>query len=145
MSSFIVRAAIYVRVSTEEQAEHGISIPAQKSRLISYCKTQGWEIYDFFIDSGYSGKNLERPAMQRLIEDARNRKFNTALVLKLDRLSRRQKDVLCLLEDIFEPNNIGFKSATESFDTTTPFGKAALGMMAVFTQLERETIIERIR
>jgi len=138
-------AACYIRVSTDEQTEQGISIPAQKSRLLAYCQARGWEIYGFYIDDGYSGKDLDRPAMQRLIGDAAAKKFNTALVLKLDRLSRRQKDVLYLLEDIFEPGGVGFKSVTESFDTTTPFGKAALGMMAVFAQLERETIVERVR
>ncbi|HBC94326.1 MAG TPA: hypothetical protein DCZ10_15865 [Pelotomaculum sp.] len=137
--------AIYIRVSTDEQAEQGISIPAQKSRLLAYCQSQGWEVFDFYVDDGYSGKDLERPAMQRLMTDAQDKKFNAALVLKLDRLSRRQKDVLYLLEDVFEPNEIGFKSATETFDTTTPFGKAAIGMMAVFAQLERETIVERVR
>jgi len=137
--------AIYVRVSTDEQAEQGISIPAQKSRLLAYCQAQGWEVYDFYIDDGYSGKDLERPAMQRLIEDATAKKFAAVLVLKLDRLSRRQKDVLYLLEDVFEPAGVGFKSATETFDTTSPFGKAAIGMMAVFAQLERETIVERVR
>jgi site-specific DNA recombinase len=138
-------AAAYIRVSTDEQAEQGVSLPAQKSRLISYCQAQGWELYDFYMDDGYSGKNLDRPAMQKLLEDAVAQKFNAILVIKLDRLSRRQKDVLYLLEDVFEPNGIGFKSATEPFDTTTPFGKAALGMMAVFAQLERETIVERVK
>lgn len=137
--------ACYIRVSTDEQAEQGISIPAQKSRLMAYCQARGWEVYDFYVDDGYSGKDLNRPAMQRLIDDAAAKKFNNVLVLKLDRLSRRQKDILLLLEDIFEPAGAGFKSVTESFDTTTPFGKAALGMMAVFAQLERETIVERVR
>ncbi len=137
--------AAYVRVSTEEQAEIGLSIPAQKSRLLAYCQSQGWEIYDFYVDDGYSGKDLERPAIKRLIEDTENKLVNFALVLKLDRISRRQKDVLYLLEDVFEPSGVGFKSVTESFDTTTSFGKAAIGMMAVFAQLERETIIERSR
>lgn len=138
-------AAAYIRVSTDEQAEQGISIPAQKSRLLAYCKSQGWEVFDFYIDDGYSGKNLDRPAIQRLIQDVEAKKVNNVLVLKLDRISRRQKDVLYLLEDVFDPNEVGFKSVTESFDTTTPFGKAALGMMAVFAQLERETIVERVR
>ncbi len=137
--------AAYVRVSTEEQAEMGLSIPAQKSRLLAYCQSQGWEIYDFYVDDGYSGKDLERPAIKRLIKDTENKVINIALVLKLDRISRRQKDVLYLLEDVFEPRGVGFKSVTESFDTTTSFGKAAIGMMAVFAQLERETIIERSR
>lgn len=138
-------AAAYLRVSTDEQAEHGISLDAQKQRLLAYCTAQGWELYDFFIDDGYSGKNLNRPAMERLIEEAQNKKFDYVVVFKLDRLSRRQKDVLYLLEDVFDDCGVGFKSVTEPFDTTTPFGKAALGMMAVFAQLERETIVERIK
>ncbi|MFZ5596450.1 MAG: recombinase family protein [Bacillota bacterium] len=140
-----LRVAAYIRVSTDEQAEHGISIPAQKSRLTAYCRAQGWSIHHFFIDDGYSGKDMERPAIRQLMAQAESRLFDIVLVLKLDRLSRRQKDILHLLEDIFEPNKIGFKSVTETFDTTTPFGKAALGMMAVFAQLERETIVERVR
>lgn len=140
-----MQVAAYIRVSTDEQAEQGISIPAQKSRLASYCKSQGWDIYKFYVDDGYSGKDLNRPDVQNMIEDAKGGFFKAVVVVKLDRLSRRQKDVLYLLEDVFEPNVIGFKSATEPFDTTTPFGKAALGMMAVFAQLERETIIERVK
>lgn len=140
-----MQVAIYIRVSTDDQAEQGISIPAQKSRLIAFCQAQGWDIYDFYIDDGYSGKDLDRPEIQRLINDAQEKKFESVCVLKLDRLSRRQKDILYLLEDVFDANGIGFKSVTESFDTSTPFGKAALGMMAVFAQLERETIIERVR
>lgn len=137
-------AAGYLRVSTEEQAEHGISIPAQKSRIIAYCQSQGWDLFDFYIDDGYSGKNLERPAMKKLITDANHKKFQVIVVIKLDRLSRSQKDVLYLLEDVFAPVQIGFKSVSEPFDTTIPFGKAAIGMMAVFAQLERETIVERV-
>lgn len=140
-----IKVAAYIRVSTDEQAEQGISMDAQKNRIVSYCHAQGWELYDFYQDDGWSGKNLDRPAMQRLLLHAKSQKFDNVVVIKLDRLSRRQKDVLYLLEDVFEPNKIGFKSVTEPFDTTTPFGKAAIGMMAVFAQLERETIVERIK
>ncbi|AIF51544.1 recombinase family protein [Pelosinus sp. UFO1] len=141
----IISAAGYLRVSTDEQAEHGVSLPSQKSRIIAYCQSQGWNLYDLYIDDGYSGKNLNRPAMQRLIADVKEQKIGAVIVIKLDRLSRRQKDVLYLLEDVFEPSFVGFKSVSEPFDTTTPFGKAAIGMMAVFAQLERETIVERVR
>jgi len=140
-----ISAAGYLRVSTDEQAEHGVSLPSQKSRIIAYCQSQGWHLHDLYIDDGYSGKNLNRPAMQRLITDAKEQKIGAVIVIKLDRLSRRQKDVLYLLEDVFEPAGVGFKSVSEPFDTTTPFGKAAIGMMAVFAQLERETIVERVR
>jgi site-specific DNA recombinase len=141
----MIRAAGYIRVSTDEQAEHGVSLPSQKSRIIAYCQSQGWSLHDLYVDDGYSGKNLTRPAMSKLIDDAKEHKIDAVIVIKLDRLSRRQKDVLYLLEDVFEPNQVGFKSVSEPFDTTTPFGKAAIGMMAVFAQLERETIVERVR
>jgi len=140
-----ISAAGYLRVSTDEQAEHGVSLPSQKSRIIAYCQSQGWNLYDLYIDDGYSGKNLNRPGMSKLIDDVKEHKIDAVIVIKLDRLSRRQKDVLYLLEDVFEPNKVGFKSVSEPFDTTTPFGKAAIGMMAVFAQLERETIVERVK
>jgi site-specific DNA recombinase len=138
------RVAAYLRVSTEEQAEQNISIPSQKSRLISYCESRQWEIFDFYIDDGFTGKNLDRPEMQRMIADSNNNKFDIILVIKLDRLSRRQQHVMYLIEDILTPNHIDFASVTENFDTSTPMGRAMLGIMAVFAQLERETIVERV-
>lgn len=139
------QVAAYARVSTDEQAEQGISIPSQKSRLLAYIQSQGWDLYDFYIDDGYSGKDLNRPDIKRLISDVKEGIIKAVVVIKLDRLSRRQKDVLYLLEDVLEPAAVGFKSVSEPFDTTTPFGKAAIGMMAVFAQLERETIVERVK
>lgn len=137
-------AAIYIRVSTEEQAEQNISIPAQKSRLISYCHSKGWDVADIYIDEGFSGKNLERPEITRLINDAQQQKFDTVLVWKLDRLSRRQQHVMYVIEEVLMPGAIDFASVTENFDTSTPIGRAMLGIIAVFAQLERETIVERV-
>jgi site-specific DNA recombinase len=136
--------AVYLRVSTEEQAEQNISIPAQKSRIISYCHAKGWTVVELYIDDGCSGKDLERPEMKRLIEDTNNNKFNAVVVWKLDRLSRRQRDVMYLIEDVLIPQGIEFVSVTENFDTSTAMGRAMLGIMAVFGQLERETIVERV-
>lgn len=135
--------ALYCRVSTDEQV-HGFSIDSQKERLEAYCKSQGWEDYLFFIDDGYSGTNMERPALKRMIRYIEAGRISTVLVYKLDRLGRKQKDVLFLLEDIFDTAGVAFKSATEPFDTSTPLGKAMLGILAVFAQLERDTIIERV-
>jgi site-specific DNA recombinase len=140
----MMKVAAYLRVSTEEQAEQNISLPAQRSRLIQYCQSRDWMIHDFYSDDGHTGKNLDRPAMRKLIFDARQKKFDMVLVIKLDRLSRRQQHVLYLIEDVFLPNEIGFNSVTESFDTTNPMGRAVLGIMAAFAQLERETIVERV-
>lgn len=137
-------ALLYARVSTDDQAEEGFSIPAQVEKLKAYAGIMGWT-WDLFIDDGYSGKDLNRPDMQKIIKMAEQKKANVVAVVKLDRLSRRQKDILHLIEDVFEPNGVNFVSVTESFDTSTPFGKAVLGMLAVFAQLERENIVERSR
>lgn len=97
------------------------------------------------MDPGFSGKNLERPAIQKLIKDCKSNNIDMVLVFKLDRLSRSQKDTLFLIEEIFNKNNVGFISIRERFDTTSPFGKAMIGILSVFAQLERETILERTR
>lgn len=108
-------------------------------------KSQGWADYELYADPGFSGKNLERPAIKKLIKDCEDGKIDTVLVFKLDRLSRSQKDTLYLIEEVFNNNGIGFISVRESFDTTSPFGKAMIGILSVFAQLERETILERTR
>lgn len=135
------RAALYIRVSTLEQAQEGYSVGEQRERLIAYCKAQDWLIADIYVDGGYTGSNLNRPGIQKLIGETE--KFDVVLVYKLDRLSRSQRDTLYLIEEIFRPNNVDFVSMQESFDTSSPFGKAMIGLLAVFAQLEREQIKER--
>lgn len=135
------RAALYIRVSTLEQAQEGYSIGEQKERLIAYCKAKNWIIADIYVDGGYTGSNLNRPGIQKLITETD--KFDLVLVYKLDRLSRSQKDTLYLIEEVFRVNNVDFISMQESFDTSTPFCKAMIGLLAVFAQLEREQIKER--
>lgn len=141
----INKVAIYVRVSTTNQAEEGYSIDEQKDKLKSYCQIKDWNVYKVYTDGGFSGSNTERPALEKLIKDAKNKKFDTVLVYKLDRLSRSQKDTLYLIEEIFIKNGIEFLSLQENFDTSTPFGKAMIGLLAVFAQLEREQIKERMQ
>lgn len=139
------KVAIYVRVSTTNQAEEGYSIDEQKDKLTSYCDIMGWNVYNVYTDAGFSGSNTERPAIIKLIKDAQHKKFDTVLVYKLDRLSRSQKDTLHLIEDVFLENGIDFVSLLEKFDTSTPFGKAMVGILSVFAQLEREQIKERMQ
>lgn len=139
------KVAIYVRVSTTNQVEEGYSIEEQKDKLSSYCDIKDWSVYKVYTDGGFSGSNTDRPALESLIKDAKKRKFDTVLVYKLDRLSRSQKDTLYLIEDIFIKNNIAFLSLQENFDTSTPFGKAMIGLLSVFAQLEREQIKERMQ
>lgn len=135
------RAALYIRVSTLEQAQEGYSVGEQKERLIAYCKAKDWLIADIYVDGGYTGSNLNRPGIQKLISETD--KFDLVLVYKLDRLSRSQRDTLYLIEEVFRPKGVDFISMQESFDTSTPFGKAMIGLLAVFAQLEREQIKER--
>lgn len=139
-----MKAGLYCRVSTDAQVE-GYSIDAQKKMLEAYCISKEITEYEYYIDGGFSGSNLERPEIKRLLDDVKDKKLDYVIVYKLDRISRSQKDTLFLIEEVFNPNNIGFISIRENFDTTTPFGKAMIGILSVFAQLERETIYERTR
>jgi len=139
-----LRCASYIRVSTDEQAREGVSLDAQEEYISSYAKSQGWEITGVFREE-YTGTSLKRPQLDNMIASIKSGKFDIVLVYKLDRLSRRQRDVWHLLEDVFESHGVGFKSITEPFETTTATGKAFLGMLAVFAQLERDTVVERTK
>ena len=140
----MIKAGLYPRVSTQEQAKEGYSVGEQKERLKSYCAAMGWTVYNTYTDAGYSGGNMDRPGLQAMIKDVEDGKIDKVVVYKLDRLSRSQKDALHMIEDVFLPNNVDFVSITENFDTSTAFGKAAIGMTAVFAQLEKENIRQRM-
>lgn len=135
---------IYTRVSTQEQAKDGYSIGEQETRLTKYCEALGWSVYRVYTDAGYSGATTERPALKELLRDVSLHKIEKVVVYKLDRLSRSQKDTLTLIEDGFLANGADFVSMSENFDTATPFGRAMVGILAVFAQLEREQIKERM-
>ena len=139
------RAALYVRVSTDAQREEGYSIDAQREMLEAYCVSKRISDYELYTDGGFSGSSLERPEMKRLIADVKAGRISSVIVYKLDRLSRSQKDTLYLIEDVFNPAGTGFVSLNENMDTATPIGRAMLGIMSAFAQLERETIRERTR
>ena len=131
----------YVRVSTDLQAEK-YSIPQQIDLIKNYCAAKQWDLITIYTDAGFTGANMERPDLQRMIADIKA--YDIVLVYKLDRLSRSQKDTLYLVEDVFKKNGVDFASIEENFDTSTPLGLAMLGIMAAFAQLERETIKERM-
>lgn len=140
-----MKVAGYVRVSTEEQSREGVSLENQKDRIENYAKAKAWDLIKVYSDPGFSGKDLKRPGIQELIQDLREKKFEAVIVYKVDRLTRKQRDLYNLLEGEFEANGVGFVSITETFDTTTATGKAFLGMLGVFNQLERDTISDRTR
>lgn len=138
-----LRVALYIRVSSKEQVE-GYSIGEQEERLKKYAEAMGWEIYKIYIDPGYSGGSTNRPGLQTMLDDVKAGKVDKVVVYKLDRLSRSQKDTLTLIEDDFLAYDVDFVSMSENFDTSTPFGRAMIGILAVFAQLEREQIRERM-
>ena len=137
------KTALYVRVSTDAQAEEGYSVEAQTEKLIKFCDIHDYKYQELYTDGGWSGSNLDRPEIKRLISDIETGYISRVIVFKLDRISRSQKDMLFLLEDIFIPNGVDFISLNENLDTSTPYGKAMIGILAAFAQLERENIRER--
>ena len=139
-----MKVALYPRVSTVEQFKEGYSIGEQTERLKKYCEAMGWTVYKIYTDPGYSGGSMDRPGLQSLISDVEEGLIDKVVVYKLDRLSRSQLDTLYLIEKVFLANNTDFVSMSENFDTSTPFGRAMIGILAVFAQLEREQIKERM-
>ncbi len=140
----IVRCAIYIRVSTDEQAKEGYSLEAQEERLREIAKSNSWSVYKIYSDEGYSAKNKNRPALKKLLLDARLKKFDVILVYKIDRLSRSLKDLIEIISDL-NKYKIGFKSATELIDTTTPEGRLIFHQFGSFAQYERELISQRTK
>lgn len=136
--------ALYCRVSTREQSLEGYSIGEQQERLKNYCAAMNWKNFKLYVDGGFSGGTMERPALKNLISDIKRGLVEKVVVYKLDRLSRSQKDTLILIEDIFLSNGVDFVSMCENFDTGSPFGRAMVGILSVFAQLEREQIKERM-
>ena len=132
--------ALYTRVSTDYQFEEGYSLDAQEEKLKKWCELKDYDSFKVYPDGGWSGSNLKRPKMQELIDDIKHHRVKAVVVYKLDRLSRSQKDTLYLLEDVFIPNNVDFISLNENFDTSTSYGRAMIGILSVFAQLERENI-----
>lgn len=139
-----MRVALYPRVSTQEQAREGYSIGEQIERLTKYCQAMQWDAHKIYTDAGYSGANTNRPGLQEMIKDVKAGKIDKVVVYKLDRLSRSQLDTLYLIEKVFLANGVDFVSMSENFDTSTPFGRAMIGILAVFAQLDREQIRERM-
>ncbi|RTE01748.1 recombinase family protein [Paenibacillus whitsoniae] len=137
--------ALYVRVSTEEQAEHGYSIDAQLDKLRSYCQIFGMTVFKEYVDRGISGKSIEkRFELQQMLRDAKSGLFNLVLVWRLNRLARNTLDLLQIVEDL-RKLNVDFRSFSENFDTSTPAGKFGLSMLGSVGELERDTIVENVK
>jgi len=140
-----MQTGIYVRVSTEEQAQEGFSVRAQVQKLQDYASVKDWAVFKLYADEGISGKNIaQRPAMQALIADIRDGHVQNVLVFKIDRLTRSTADLLFLLE-LFNKHDCAFNSLMESIDTQTASGRMFLKIIGIFAEFERENIVERVK
>lgn len=138
-------AAVYIRVSTLDQAREGYSLEAQEKDLRRWCRDHEYDVYDLYADRGISGKDIyHRPDLIRLMKDAEAKRFDVVIFWSLSRFTRSVPDFYTTLSK-FQDWGISIKSYTEPFDTTTPMGRAMMGNMAVYAQFEREVTAERVR
>ena len=143
------RCAIYTRKSTEEGLEQAFnSLDAQREACAAFVTSQkheGWMVAPaHYDDGGYSGGNMERPALQKLLADIQAGQIDVIVVYKVDRLTRALSDFAKLVE-IFDRHNVSFVSITQQFNTTTSMGRLTLNILLSFAQFERELIGERVR
>lgn len=136
-----MRVAIYARVSTLDK---GQDVTMQTHELREYASNRRWEIAGTYTDKGISGSKESRPDLNRMIADAKQRKFDAVVVWKLDRLGRSLKHLVTLLADL-DALGIALVSLRDGFDMTTPGGRAMFGMCAVMAEFERALICERVR
>jgi len=136
------KCALYVRVSSLRQSEEGESLDEQTRTLENYCGYRNWQEHQVYREEGYSGKDLKRPAFQRMMSDINSGKINTVIVKKVDRLSRSILDFEHLYK-VFEEKNVDMISLQENFDTSTAIGRSVIRIVLIFAQLEREQTSER--
>src|SRR5664280_3453607 len=144
-----IRCAIYTRKSSEEGLEQAFnSLDAQREACEAYIQSQkheGWQmIATHYDDGGYSGGNMDRPALKQLMDDIQAGKVSVVVVYKVDRLTRSLADFAKLVE-LFDQHGVSFVSITQSFNTTSSMGRLTLNVLLSFAQFEREVIGERVR
>ena len=143
------RCAVYCRVSSDERLDQSFnSIDAQREAGIAYVasqKAEGWELVpDFYEDPGFSGGNMERPGLKRLLKDIQAGKIDIVVVYKIDRLSRSLADFAKMVE-VFDNHMVSFSSVTQQINSATSMGRLMLNVLLSFAQFEREVTGERIR
>lgn len=139
-----MRVAAYIRVSTLDQAREGYSLAAQHGSLKRWASDHGHTIVDIYEDPGISGKDIaHRPAMVRLLDDVQKDKFDILVVWALSRLTRSVADLYDIWDHL-NNHSVSLISYTEGFDTTKPMGRAMMGILGVFAQMEREITAERV-
>ncbi len=138
-----MKAALYIRVSTDKQASEGTSLEVQEEKLRKFCEFQNWEIHKLYADRGISGKDTERQQFQELMKEAREKKFEVVVVTKLDRFGRSLRDLINSIEEL-STLKIQFTSVNDNINTTTPNGKLLFHILGAFAEFERQIIIERM-
>jgi DNA invertase Pin-like site-specific DNA recombinase len=139
-----MQAVGYIRVSTERQADQGVSLEAQQAKIRAMATVQGAELLDVIVDGGESAKSLNRPGLQRLLSLVSAGDIDSVIVARLDRLTRSVKD-LCGLLELFERKKVAMISVAESLDTSSAAGRLVITIMGAVSQWEREAIGERTR
>src|SRR5579862_7282435 len=132
----------YIRVSSEEQKEHGVSLDAQAARIGAYAVAMGWDVSEVVRDPGHSAKTLARPGMARILDAVRAGRVERVIVTKLDRLVRSTRDLADVL-DLFARTNTALVSIGETLDTQSAAGRMVVGFLGVVAQWERESCAER--
>lgn len=135
-----MRVALYIRTSTENQAE---SIKLQTEELNRYCQIKGYEVFEKYTDFGFTGKNTKRPAFSQMLHDAAEKKFDMILVTKIDRFARSVLDLLLTVEKLQE-YEIQFAATSQPIDTSSAMGRLTLQIMGAFAEFERTIIRERM-
>jgi DNA invertase Pin-like site-specific DNA recombinase len=138
---FFLKVAIYLRVSTTEQAKEGYSLGAQLERLRSFCKAREWEVSKEYIDDGHSGRSIKRPAYQKMMEE--KDEWDMILVVKMDRIHRNSKNFMEMMDNLRKWGK-EFSSMQESLDTSTAMGRFVVDIIQRIAQLESEQIGERV-
>lgn len=137
--------ALYIRVSTQLQADEGYSLEAQQERLQAFCVAQGWNVCEghIYVDAGVSGKTTDRPKFQAMLQAAQAGKVQRIVAMKLDRIARNVREFLATVDQL-KAWQCDLVLVKESFDTSTPHGRFALTMFAAMAELEASTITERV-
>ena len=138
------KACIYTRVSTDAQGEDGkVSLPEQERMAKACIESKGWRYLRTYEDNGYSGRTTDRPALQQMLSDIEKGGIDAVVIYKLDRLSRKQRDTLSIIEEFLLKNEVDLVSLNETLDTSSPWGRAMIGVLSSFNQLESENIAMR--
>ncbi|HEY5038808.1 MAG TPA: recombinase family protein, partial [bacterium] len=146
MNNEKIKCGLYVRVSSRNQVDKEYnSLESQREKLEAYCKSQeDFQVYRVYEDGAFSGENMDRPALQAMLQDIRLGKINKVMVYKLDRLTRSRRDFERIYEICQKPN-VAILSITQSYDTSTPSGRLLRNLIVEFSQYERDMIADRTR